>query len=114
MHPGRIVSMILVLLCAADVIWAQEAPPLPAHGNQAARPRAQAYIPTAEELQPLKVKLNELNAAIQSLKDAKADDDLIVDAESCAWVVHNIIRVPGGFIDQGYVNRCMTLLNDGL
>jgi pimeloyl-ACP methyl ester carboxylesterase len=73
-----------------------------------------SYNPTAEELAPIKARLAELNAAVAALKAAKADDDLIVDAESCAWVVNNVVRVPGGFIDQGYVNRCMTLLNDGL
>jgi pimeloyl-ACP methyl ester carboxylesterase len=114
----RLAAATLGLVCSASLLTAQEAPtaaPVPARGPQAApRAQTQAYAPTPEELAPIKARLEELNAAIKALKDSKADDDLVVDAESCAWVVNNIVRVPGGFIDQGYVNRCMTLLNDGL
>jgi len=105
----------LLFVCSASVGWGQIAPPAPKTGAQGA-PRAatQSYTPTEAELAPIKARLAELNTAIDGLKAAKADDDLVVDAEACAWIVNNIVRVPGGFIDQGYVNRCMTLLNDGL
>ena len=43
-----------------------------------------------------------------------ADDDLVVDAEAYAWTVNNVVRVPGAFIDQTYVNKCLTVLSDGL
>jgi pimeloyl-ACP methyl ester carboxylesterase len=80
----------------------------------APRPPTQSYNPTPEEIAPIKARVDELNAAIAALKASNADDDLVVDAESCAWIVNNILRVPGGFIDKGYVNRCMSLLNDGM
>ena len=108
----------ILVSCIARVVLAQTAPitpPAPRAGAQAA-PRAAtvSYTPTPEQLQAINAKLDELFAAIKALKDAKADDTLIVDAESCAWVVHNIVTVPGGFIDESYVNRCTTLVNDGL
>ena len=80
MKLGRIAALSLLAFCAAGVLYAQEAPvapPVPARGAQAAqRAQTQAYTPTAEEVQSLRAKLDELNAAIKSLKDAKADDDL--------------------------------------
>lgn len=77
-------------------------------------PPAAPITPTAEQLQAIHAKLVEFRAAIQALKDAKADDDLIVDAESCGWVVENVVRVPGGFINEAAIGRCTALLNDGL
>jgi dienelactone hydrolase len=70
--------------------------------------------PTPEQLQAIQAKLAEFKAAIQALKDARADDDLIVDAEAGGWVVENVLRVPGGFINRGAIGRCLTILNDGL
>ena len=70
--------------------------------------------PSPEQLQAIQAKLGEFKAAIQALKDAKADDDLVVDAEAYGWVVENVVRVPGGFINAGAIGRCTAVLNDGL
>jgi hypothetical protein len=77
-------------------------------------PPPSPVTPTAEQLQAIKAKLAEFNAAIQALKDAKADDDLVVDAEAYGWVVENVVRVPGGFINTPAIGRCTSILNDGL
>lgn len=92
---------------------ADEALP-PARGTAAPRPAAQPVVPTAEQRQAIENKLAELAAAITALKQAGADDDLIVDAEAPGWVVGNILRVPGGFISQDVLDRCLPLLADGL
>jgi pimeloyl-ACP methyl ester carboxylesterase len=70
--------------------------------------------PTPAQLQEIQAKLAEFKAAIQALKDAKADDDLVVDAEAYGWVVENVVRVPGGFINAGAIGRCTSVLSDGM
>jgi pimeloyl-ACP methyl ester carboxylesterase len=77
-------------------------------------PPPHPVTPTADELQAITAKLAEFRAAIQALKDAKADDDLIVDAEAYGWVVENVVRVPGGFINQAAIGRCSAVLDAGL
>ena len=118
MRKREIVAASLLLIFAASSAWSQTArpaAPAPRQGPQAApRAAAPAYIPTETELAQIKSRLDELNAAISALKAAKADDDLVVDAESYAWTVGNVVRVPGAFIDRTYVNKCMTVLSDGL
>jgi hypothetical protein len=70
--------------------------------------------PTPAQLEAIQAKLADFKAAIQALKDAKADDDLVVDAEAYGWVVENVLRVPGGFVNAGAIGRCTSVLNDGL
>lgn len=112
----RLLCCVLVLVSMARA--ADEALP-PANapaGARAggARPAPAPVTPTPEQLQAIQTKLAELKTAIQALKDAKANDELVVDAEAIAWVVENITRVPGGFISQEVLNRCLPLLGDGL
>jgi hypothetical protein len=105
----------LAMVCAGSFVSAQTTAPVPRSGSQRSTPfRTSTYAPTPEDLQSIKSKQDELNAAIAALKKSGADDDLVVDAESCAWMAGDVSTVPGGFIDQSYVNRCVTLLNDGL
>jgi pimeloyl-ACP methyl ester carboxylesterase len=119
MRISGISAFFLTITCAASIGLGQAAappaPPVPRSGPMAA-PRAatHAYIPTDAELQPIKDRLAQLNAAIADLKASNADDDLVVDAEAYAWVVNNVVRVPGAFIEKTYVNRCMSVLADGL
>lgn len=87
---------------------------LPPAGSAHAAARPTPVTPTAGQLQAINAKLTALKSAILALKAAKADDDLIVDAESCGRVVENIVRVPGGFISQDVLNKCLPLLDDGL
>ncbi|MEO7412460.1 MAG: PHB depolymerase family esterase [Opitutaceae bacterium] len=70
--------------------------------------------PSPEEITKLRAKLEQLNAAVQSLKDARFDDDLIVDVEATAWVVHNTLRVPGGFVTGGTLPGLLTASDDAL
>jgi pimeloyl-ACP methyl ester carboxylesterase len=99
---------------------------LPPAGQVNAAPRggraamgAVTHSFTADELAQLHAKLDQLNAAIKALKDAKADDDLIVDAESCGWIVETALRVPNTFggdneAQANPFNKCMSSLNAGL
>jgi dienelactone hydrolase len=77
-------------------------------------PPPNPVTPTPEQLAGIKAKLAEFQAAIQELKDAKADDDLVVDAEAYGWVVENVVRVPDGFINEAAIAKCTSVLNDGL
>ena len=70
--------------------------------------------PTDEQMQAIQSRLVQLRAAIGALKAAKADDTLVVDAESYLWVVENVVRVPGGFINKEAAGRCVSVLDDGL
>ena len=108
--------MALVLL---GVAFAQ--PPAQDEGitNAAAAAAKQAaprspVTPKPEDLAKLRAKLDELNAAIQSLKTAKFDDDLIVDVEATAWVIHNTLRVADGFPTDGTLPGLISAGNDAL
>ncbi len=70
--------------------------------------------PTDEQLKTIKAKLAEFRVALAALQAAGVKDDLVVDAESYGWVVENVVRVPGGFIDAPSIGKCVTILNDGL
>ncbi len=122
---------------AADAPAAPTAPPadqpaafqseaLPPAGQANAAPRggraamgAVTHQLTTAELAQLHEKLTELNAAITALKTAKADDDLVVDAESCAWMVTTVLRVPNNFggdneAQANPFSKCLASLNAGL
>ncbi len=90
-------------------------------GGNAGRGGVQAnYVAelTPEQLAELHTKLDALNAAIKALKEAKADDDLVVDAESCAWIVETTLRIPNAYGDADALmspyNKCVSLLETGL
>ncbi len=111
---------------SADQPAAFQSEALPPAGQANAAPRgggrpmgAVTHSFTADELAQLHSKLDELNAAIKALKDAKADDDLIVDAESCGWIVETALRGPNMFggdneAQANPFNKCMSSLNAGL
>jgi dienelactone hydrolase len=111
----------------ADQPAAFQSEALPPAGQANAAPRAGGRAPmgavthsfTADELAQLHSKLDELNAAIKALKAAKADDDLIVDAESCGWIVETALRGPNSFggdneAQANPFNKCISSLNAGL
>jgi dienelactone hydrolase len=130
-------AMLAVRLCAADVPAAPTPPPpdqpaafqteaLPPAGRANAAPRggraamgAVTHQLTADELAQLHAKLDQLNAAIAELKAAKADDDLVVDAESCGWIVETVLHVPNNFggdneAQANPFSKCVASLNAGL
>jgi pimeloyl-ACP methyl ester carboxylesterase len=97
------------------------APRTPAVAGAAAAPRAPGGIQidyttvlTPDQIAQLQAKLDELNTALKALKDAKADDDLIVDAEACGWIVQSTLRVPNSFGNYKPFDKCLSLLNTGL
>ena len=112
----------LLALTTLSVSFAQPAldegiPAAPAApAAAAARPAAprSPVTPKPEDVAKLRAKLDELNAAIQSLKTAKLDDDLIVDVEATAWVIHNTLRVPGGFVTDGTLPGLLSAGDDAL
>ncbi len=105
---ASLTALLVVTAFAAD----QPARTPEARGGQARRP--EPITPSAEQLSELRGKLDELNAAIQSLKDAGVSDDLIVDVEAAAWVTHNTLRVPGAFVNDTVIPRCLNAMNDAL
>ena len=111
---------------AADQPAAFQSEALPPAGQANAAPRGRGAAAaavtiqlSADELAQLHAKLDQLNAAIKELKAAKADDDLVVDAESCGWIVENALRVPNNFGGDTAAlanpfNKCLSSLNAGL
>ncbi len=92
-----------------------------AAGPAASAPRAPGGIQidyttvlTPDQISQLQAKLDELNSALKALKDAKADDDLIVDAECCGWIVQTTLRVPNAYGNYKPFDKCMSLLTAGL
>ena len=84
-----------------------------AAGAKATAPKS-PVTPKPEDLVKLRAKLAELNAAVESLKAAKFDDDLIVDVEATAWVIHNTLRVADGFPTDGTLPGLISAGNDAL
>jgi len=72
------------------------------------------FKPTERDKQQIQAKLKVLTAAVNSLRAAKADDDLLVDAEVCQRAVENILRFPEEFYDQQHVINALTTLDRGL
>lgn len=70
--------------------------------------------PTPEQLTTIQSKLDQLKTAIQTLKDSKADDNLIAEAEVSAHYVGLTLRFPEEFFDQQAINRCVSALDEGL
>lgn len=110
MKASLLLSTVLLGLCGLRA--ADEALP-PAKGQPAPK-QTGPVTPTAEQLAALQGKLATLHAAIQALKDARADDDLVVDVEATAWVVHNTLRVSGAFVNDTVIGRCLSSMDDAL
>ena len=69
---------------------------------------------TDDQRSQLQIKLDELNADLKALKDAKANDYLIADAEAGGWIVQTTLRVPNSFGNYKPFDKCMSLLNSSL
>jgi frataxin-like iron-binding protein CyaY len=93
-------------------------PGQPARGGRGGVTAAFVAKLSDDQLAQLHAKLDELNADLKVLKDAKADDDLIVDAEACGWIVETTLRIPNAYGDSDKVtspfDKCMASLNAGL
>jgi len=72
------------------------------------------FRPTERDKQQIQAKLKLLADAVNSLRAAKVDDDLIVDVEVCQRAVENILRFPEEFVDQQHIVNAMTTLDRGL
>jgi acetyl esterase/lipase len=70
--------------------------------------------PTAQEMQQIKTKLAALDTALDALRAAKADDDLIVDAEVAKHAVELALRFPEEFTDQSKIRQALSALDHGL
>ncbi len=111
--------LVLLALAFAGAAFAQVPAPsdegIPtAAGAKKTAPSRSPVTPKPEDVAKLRAKLDELNATVQSLKDAKFDDDLIVDVEATAWVIHNTLRVPDGFVTDGTLPGLLSAGNDAL
>lgn len=116
-HPSTFIMLkTLVSLTALSLFtaFAADQPARPAEARGGGSQRPAPITPSAEQLSELRGKLTELNAAIQSLKDVGISDDLIVDVEAAAWVTHNTLRVPGAFVNDSVISRCLNAMNDAL
>jgi pimeloyl-ACP methyl ester carboxylesterase len=107
-----LLSSLLMSVALAQPPAADEGIPPPAGAPPAAK--QSPVTPKPEDVVKLRAKLDELNAAIQSLKAARFDDDLIVDVEATAWVIHNTLRVPDGFVTDGTLPGLISAGNDAL
>src|SRR4249919_2750423 len=72
------------------------------------------FRPTDRDKQQIQSKLKELTDAVNSLRAAKTDDDLLVDVEVCQRAVENILRFPEEFVDQEHVVNTLMTLDRGL
>jgi acetyl esterase/lipase len=73
-----------------------------------------AIEPTAQELQEIKTKLAALDTALEALRAAKVDDDLLVDAEVAKHAVELALRFPEEFTDQGKIRQALSAIDHGL
>ena len=70
--------------------------------------------PTAQEMRQIKAKLAALDSALDALRVARIDDDLIVDAEVARHAVELALRFPEEFTDQGKIRQALNALDHGL
>jgi pimeloyl-ACP methyl ester carboxylesterase len=72
------------------------------------------FRPADRDRQQIQAKLKALTGAVNALRAAKADDDLLVDVEVCQRAVENILRFPDEFFDQQHVDNTLATLDRGL
>jgi hypothetical protein len=94
--------LFLVLASA----WAQQNPPQPPTVRQ-------PYKPTAEELQKIQSKADELAALISSLKSVRQDAALLADVEVYEKAARWILEFPEEFFTQDYVAQTLAVLDQG-
>lgn len=70
--------------------------------------------PTAQELQQIKAKIAALDSALEALRAANVDDDLLADAEVAKHAVELALRFPDEFTDQGKIRQALSALDHGL
>src|ERR1022692_1144150 len=70
--------------------------------------------PTAQEIQQIKSKLAALDNALEALREAKVDEDLLVDAEVAKHAVELALRFPEEFTDQAKIRQALSALDHGL
>jgi dienelactone hydrolase len=73
-----------------------------------------AIEPTAQEMQQIKTKMAALTEALDALRLAKVDDDLIADAEVARHAVELPLRFPEEFTDQAKIRSVLSVLDHGL
>src|SRR2546423_9242950 len=72
------------------------------------------FRPADRDKQQIQSKLKALTAAVNTLRAAKTDDDLLVDVEVCQRAVENILRFQDEFFDQQHVANAIATLDRGL
>jgi dienelactone hydrolase len=75
---------------------------------------AQGIEPSAQEMQQIKSKLAALTDALDALRLARADDDLIADVEVARHAVELTLRFPEEFTDQSKIRAALSALDHGL
>jgi pimeloyl-ACP methyl ester carboxylesterase len=73
-----------------------------------------AYKPTEQEMAQIQAKIKALTAALDELKAAKVDDDLIVDAEVALHAAQIPLKYPEELIDQSKFRKALSVLDQGL
>jgi predicted esterase len=95
-------NLIVVAACLfAARTWAANAP-------------AVSYIPTQQEIDQITTNLAALNSAIDSLRAAKVNDDLLVDVEVNARAVQNVLRFREEFFTQSVVLQALRAVDQGI
>ena len=117
-RPSMNVSQLILtaLLLPAQIFAATAPQPSPAQ-PPAARPSAAqpaSVKPTSQEMEQIQSKLAALKASMNSLRSAKAADDLLVDVEVCQRAAELTLRIPEEFYSQQHINNALGTLNHGL
>ncbi len=76
--------------------------------------KTNVYTPTAEEMTQIQAKFKALTAAVDDLKAAKVDDDLIADADVALHAASLPLRFPEEFINESKFRKAMSVLDSGL
>jgi pimeloyl-ACP methyl ester carboxylesterase len=95
-------NWIVVITCFfAARTWAANAP-------------AVSYMPTQQEIDQITTNLAALNSAIDGLRAAKVNDDLLVDVEVNARAVQNVLRFREEFFTQSVVQQALRAVDQGM
>ncbi len=112
MKQFGILSLMLGVTLAFVTAVAQQQPG--ARGSGRGARGAPPIRPKPEELAQVKAKTEQIEAAVQELKDKHADPDLIGDVEVYAKAGHFLLEFPEMFATQNGIDHSLVVLDQGI